>query len=172
MKTPLIAHEEDLVNRVALAAWLASFSDLAGIVSIVERPARRARRVRREIERVRYPRLAGWGGVCFVPTNSIGSDGLVTTADICTLAAQGHVIGSHSCSHPLRMAAPSGPRRMHEWRDSSAPAVAAIAAGELPPRLQQLASRNLKKLLKRAGGDHWLRFRKSSLRLRTPRGCA
>lgn len=58
MKTLLIAHEEDPLNRVALAAWLASFSDLAGIVSIVEPPARRTRRVRREIERVGYLRFA------------------------------------------------------------------------------------------------------------------
>lgn len=58
MKTLLIAHEEDSFNRVALAAWLASVSDLAGIISIVEPPARKKRRVRRELERVGYLRFA------------------------------------------------------------------------------------------------------------------
>lgn len=58
MKTLLIAHDEDPLNSVALAAWLASFSELSGVVSIVEPPERRRRRVRREIERVGYLRFA------------------------------------------------------------------------------------------------------------------
>lgn len=52
MQTLLIAHEEDKLNRVALASWLASFSDLAGIVSIVEPRGRTLQRVRREVRRV------------------------------------------------------------------------------------------------------------------------
>ena len=58
MKTLLIAHEDDPLNRVALAAWLASISTLAGIISIVEPAERKRRRVRREIERVGYLRFA------------------------------------------------------------------------------------------------------------------
>jgi hypothetical protein len=58
VKTLLIAHEEDPLNRTALASWLASFSTLAGIVSIVEPAERKKRRVRREIERVGYLRFA------------------------------------------------------------------------------------------------------------------
>jgi hypothetical protein len=58
LKTLLIAHEDDKLNRVGLAAWLASFSQLAGIVSIVEPPERKNRRIRREIERVGYLRFA------------------------------------------------------------------------------------------------------------------
>jgi folate-dependent phosphoribosylglycinamide formyltransferase PurN len=58
MKTLLIAHEEDSLNRVALAAWLASVSDLAGIISIVEPSERKTRRVRRELDRVGYLRFA------------------------------------------------------------------------------------------------------------------
>jgi hypothetical protein len=52
MKTLLICHKDDELNRQALAAWLASFSDLAGIVELVERPARMRKRVQREIERI------------------------------------------------------------------------------------------------------------------------
>ena len=57
MKTFLIAHQEDKLNRIALAAWLASFSELTGIISIIEPPERKKRRVRREIERVGYLRF-------------------------------------------------------------------------------------------------------------------
>lgn len=58
MKTILITHDEDALNRIGLAAWLASVSNLSGIVSIVEPPERKKRRVRREIERVGYLRFA------------------------------------------------------------------------------------------------------------------
>lgn len=58
MKLLLIAHEDDPLNRVALAAWLASFANLTGIVSIVEPPSRKKQRVRREIQRVGYLRFA------------------------------------------------------------------------------------------------------------------
>ena len=57
MKTLLITHDEDRLNRIALAGWLASFSELAGILSIVEPPTRRRRRVRREIARVGWVRF-------------------------------------------------------------------------------------------------------------------
>lgn len=174
----------------------------------------------------------GWHGHFFVSTNFIGTGGFVTTADIRRLAAQGHLIGSHSCSHPERMAALSRERLLLEWTESrhrledilgcavetasipggyystevaqtaadagyrvlftsepvarpwrigaldvygrysvqqtsSAELVAAIAAGDRWPRLQQLAYWNLKKVVKRVGGTYWLRFRKSYLRLRT-----
>ena len=52
MKTVLICHEDDVLNREALPLWLASFSDLAGIVSIRETREQKRNRVRREIKRV------------------------------------------------------------------------------------------------------------------------
>ena len=58
MKTLLIAHEEDVLNRVGMAAWLASFSNLCGIISIVETAERKKRRIRRELDRVGYLRFA------------------------------------------------------------------------------------------------------------------
>jgi hypothetical protein len=52
LKTLLICHEEDPIDREGLARWLASFSTLAGIVVIREKKARSWKRVRREIRRV------------------------------------------------------------------------------------------------------------------------
>jgi hypothetical protein len=58
LKTLLICHEEDAIDREGLARWLASFSMLAGMVVIRERKARSWKRIRREIRRV--------GGVRFL----------------------------------------------------------------------------------------------------------
>jgi hypothetical protein len=57
MRTLLICHEEDELNRVGLAAWLASFSDLAGVVVLRETPERKKKRIRREIQRVGWLRF-------------------------------------------------------------------------------------------------------------------
>ena len=52
MKTLLICHEEDRINREALARWLASFSDLCGILVLRETDGRKRKRVKRELKRV------------------------------------------------------------------------------------------------------------------------
>ena len=52
MKTLLICQHDEPLNRVGVARWLASFSELVGIVEIREPPARQWRRVRREVRRV------------------------------------------------------------------------------------------------------------------------
>lgn len=57
MRTVLICHEEDELNRVGLAAWMASFSELAGIVVLRETSARKKKRIRREIKRVGWLRF-------------------------------------------------------------------------------------------------------------------
>jgi hypothetical protein len=58
MRTVLICHDEDRLNRIGMARWLASFSDLAGIIALRETNQRMMRRVRRELKRVgalRFP---------------------------------------------------------------------------------------------------------------------
>jgi Formyl transferase len=58
MRTLLICHEGADLDRVGLAHWLASFSDLAGVVVLREPKQRLWRRIRREIKRVgtlRFP---------------------------------------------------------------------------------------------------------------------
>lgn len=57
MKTLLICHEDDALNRIALAGWLSSFSELTGIVSLVEVPSRMKKRVKMEIQRIGYLRF-------------------------------------------------------------------------------------------------------------------
>ncbi|HET6554396.1 MAG TPA: formyltransferase family protein [Dyella sp.] len=57
MRTMLICHEGDDFDRVGLAAWLGSFSELAGVVVLVETPAQKRARVRREIRRVGWLRF-------------------------------------------------------------------------------------------------------------------
>jgi hypothetical protein len=52
MRTLLICHDDDVLNRQGLARWLASFSDLGGIVALQETKQRLWRRIRREIRRV------------------------------------------------------------------------------------------------------------------------
>src|SRR5262245_43441873 len=51
MRTVLICHRGDDLNAVGLARWLASFSDLSGVVIIGEKPGRMWRRIRREVRR-------------------------------------------------------------------------------------------------------------------------
>lgn|GEM_PF-517611 len=53
----LICHEGAALDRVGLARWLASFTDLRGVVVLRERNARLRKRVRREVERVGYARF-------------------------------------------------------------------------------------------------------------------
>jgi hypothetical protein len=57
MRSVLICHEEDELNRAGLARWLGSFTDLAGIVALRETAVRKRKRVRREIERVGWLRF-------------------------------------------------------------------------------------------------------------------
>jgi folate-dependent phosphoribosylglycinamide formyltransferase PurN len=52
MNTCLICHSDAHLTHQAMGRWLASFSNLCGIVLISERPQRLFKRIRREIERV------------------------------------------------------------------------------------------------------------------------
>lgn len=62
----------------------------------------------------------GFVGHFFVATDYIGRPGFMGAAEIRELARRGHVIGSHSCSHPLRMAACSPEILRTEWQVSCA----------------------------------------------------
>lgn len=57
MKTVLIYHENDAIDRDVTARWLASFSDLVGVVVLREKRARMKTRIAREIKRVGYARF-------------------------------------------------------------------------------------------------------------------
>lgn len=62
----------------------------------------------------------GWRGACFVPTDFIGTRGFVDVRQIRELDARGHVIGTHSSSHPPRFSALPYEAMVREWRDSRA----------------------------------------------------
>ena len=62
----------------------------------------------------------GWRGHFFVTTDCIGKPGFLTAAQIRELDQRGHVVGSHSSSHPVRMSQTPWERMVSEWRDSRA----------------------------------------------------
>jgi hypothetical protein len=52
MRTLLLCHSDDDLNRVALPRWLASFSDLCGLVVIKENRQQTVSRMKREVKRI------------------------------------------------------------------------------------------------------------------------
>jgi peptidoglycan/xylan/chitin deacetylase (PgdA/CDA1 family) len=72
----------------------------------------------------------GLVGHFFVTANYVGAPGFLTVTDIRDLARRGHAIGSHSCSHPLRIGHCSWPRLVDEWTRSCA-ILGAIVGGEV-----------------------------------------
>ena len=60
----------------------------------------------------------GWPGHFLVTTDRIGSPSFMTREQIRDLRRRGHVIGSHSVSHPARISACGGEELTREWRDS------------------------------------------------------
>lgn len=60
----------------------------------------------------------GWRGHFLVTTGFIGRPGFLKARHIRELHARGHVIGTHSVSHPQRFSACTWPQMMREWRDS------------------------------------------------------
>jgi peptidoglycan/xylan/chitin deacetylase (PgdA/CDA1 family) len=82
----------------------------------------------------------GWRGLFFVTTERIGTDGFLSADELRGLARRGHVIGSHSHTHPTYMGRLPRPKLDREWRESrailaellgSAPAVASVPGGFL-----------------------------------------
>jgi peptidoglycan/xylan/chitin deacetylase (PgdA/CDA1 family) len=57
----------------------------------------------------------GWRGHFFVVTDWIGREGYFSRNDIVDLHNRGHVIGSHTCSHPERMSQLNWGELMREW---------------------------------------------------------
>ena len=68
------------------------------------------------------PRLEarGWRAHCLVTTGCIGRRGFLDRAQIRDLGRRGHVIGSHSVSHPPRFHGLGRKDMVREWRESRA----------------------------------------------------
>jgi peptidoglycan/xylan/chitin deacetylase (PgdA/CDA1 family) len=60
----------------------------------------------------------GWRGHFFIATDYIGAAGFMDRTQIRELRRRGHAIGSHSCSHPLRMASCGWRQIEREWSAS------------------------------------------------------
>jgi len=92
----------------------------------------------------------GWRGHFFVTTSKIGSPGFLSAAQLVELAARGHVIGSHSHTHPHDLGK-RDPRVIdREWTESRAvlaeilgkpPSVASIPGGLVTRPLIESAAR-------------------------------
>ena len=60
----------------------------------------------------------GWRGHFLVTTDYIGKHGFLTAENILELHQRGHVVGSHSCSHPSRMSHCPRAQLEREWKES------------------------------------------------------
>ena len=60
----------------------------------------------------------GWRGHFFITTDRLGQPGFLASGQVRELHDRGHVIGSHSRSHPTRMAALTRREMDREWRES------------------------------------------------------
>ena len=92
----------------------------------------------------------GFNGHFFITANYIGTRGFVTGQNLRELRERGHVIGSHSCSHPLRMGHCSWPQLVDEWTRSGSMLseilgedvnVASVPGGEFAPQVAEAAAR-------------------------------
>jgi peptidoglycan/xylan/chitin deacetylase (PgdA/CDA1 family) len=91
----------------------------------------------------------GLRGYFFVTVNCIGTSGFVTERDLRVLRSRGHTVGSHSCSHPLRMGHCSWKHLIEEWTRSRAVlgdalgaevAAASVPGGDFAPIVAEAAA--------------------------------
>jgi len=61
----------------------------------------------------------GWRGHFFITTDRIGTPGFLSAEQIRDLDRRGHAIGSHSCSHPARIASCPWDELLREWTGSA-----------------------------------------------------
>lgn len=60
----------------------------------------------------------GWRGWFFIATDFIGQTSFCNRDQVADLHRRGHVIGSHSCSHPERISDCSWEQLLNEWQHS------------------------------------------------------
>jgi peptidoglycan/xylan/chitin deacetylase (PgdA/CDA1 family) len=60
----------------------------------------------------------GWRSHFFITTDYVGKPAFMTNEQIRELRSRGHIIGSHSCSHPLRFASRPWDELKREWVES------------------------------------------------------
>jgi peptidoglycan/xylan/chitin deacetylase (PgdA/CDA1 family) len=101
-RRPPLTGDTLVEGGVPADAWLLTFDDGGSS----------AARVGEELAR------RSWPAHFFVVTDRVGTPGFLTWDQIRALARQGHVIGSHSCSHPARISSCTDEQLRHEWSHS------------------------------------------------------
>jgi peptidoglycan/xylan/chitin deacetylase (PgdA/CDA1 family) len=105
-----IDREPATASSFAAGDWMITFDDGgSSALAVGEELARRS-----------------WRGHFFIATDVIGRPGFLDWDGVRAVAGMGHLIGSHSCSHPDRMADLSWEQLLDEWSRS-----AAVLADEL-----------------------------------------
>ncbi|MBI1765638.1 MAG: polysaccharide deacetylase family protein [Acidobacteria bacterium] len=97
-------NKTDLPSPRQCPSWLLTFDD-GGVSSYTEIAGRLEAR--------------GWRGHFFVTTGVTGTAAFLSPTQIRELHARGHVIGSHSETHPLRMARCGWDELLREWQVST-----------------------------------------------------
>jgi len=91
----------------------------------------------------------GWRGHFFVTTSRVGTPRFVDLGAVRELARRGHVVGSHSHTHPDAIGALPAPRILEEWERSrdalsdalgKAPTFASVPGGALSPAVIRAAA--------------------------------
>lgn len=62
----------------------------------------------------------GWTGHFFIVSDLIGTSGFLEADGVRELHGRGHLVGSHSCTHPLRFSGLPMREMVREWKDSRA----------------------------------------------------
>jgi peptidoglycan/xylan/chitin deacetylase (PgdA/CDA1 family) len=97
----------------------------------------------------------GWRAHFFVTTGCVGAPGFLSQAGIRELAAAGHLIGSHSVTHPLSMASCSRQQLDREWGESTR------KLGEIlgnPPRVASIPGGAYSRAVAQAAGAAGIRI--------------
>ncbi|MBC8116525.1 MAG: polysaccharide deacetylase family protein [Candidatus Saccharimonas sp.] len=104
-RPPVVTTSADELRSAASGSWLMTFDDggVSAITDIAEQLEHR-----------------GWRGWFFIATDYIGMPSFCTRAQLRELHERGHVIGSHSCSHPERISNCSREQLLDEWQRSRA----------------------------------------------------
>jgi peptidoglycan/xylan/chitin deacetylase (PgdA/CDA1 family) len=102
-KLATIGRPPALVRDAAPDAWLLTFDDGGASARTHTAPALEAR---------------NWRGHFFMTVGQLGAPEFLDAAALRDLHRRGHVIGSHTMSHPLRMSSCSRTELRREWADS------------------------------------------------------
>lgn len=114
----------------------------------------------------------GWSGHFFVSTDFLGAPAFLDGDQVRSLHARGHVIGSHSCSHPERMSALGTDELDEEW--SRSVAVLSDILGE-PVRTASVPNGYYSRAVARSAaraGIRWLFTSEPTTRVGRVDGCA